>query len=387
MSNHRVPTEMKCHDCGSAHLQMAADFEAAKRVTSDCKPWNSGGVLAQCKTCGLVQTVTTPEWQSEADQIYSDYTIYHQSGGIEQPTFNAATGVGRSRSEAIVEALLRHVSLPRQGRALDFGCGNGAFLRAFSSAFPDWILSGFEVGEKYKQIVERIPGVERLYTGALENLPGDLDFISLIHVLEHIPGPGKFLRTLAAKLKPGGFLLLEVPDCQANPFILMVADHCSHFSAGMLARVASGSGFNVLQATSQWVPKEISVIALRPPGKEVAQPATAPLDLEQNKVLEGWENLKTIAALARRFSKQGDFGIFGTSIAATWLDAQLGGTASYFVDEDPGRVGRQHLGRIVYATRDIPAGGRLFIALPSALAPRIAERIRAARPDLEVVTP
>lgn len=378
---------MNCHHCGSTNLQTAADFSSAMRVTSDCKPWRPGGILARCQNCGLVQTVTTAAWHTEADEIYTGYTIYHQSGGVEQPVFNAATGVGRSRSEAIVEALARHVGLPSRGRALDFGCGNGAFLRGMSSAFPGWTLCGSEVSEKYKAIVEGIPGVEELYTGPVETIPGDFDLISLVHVIEHIPSPGKFIQVLAAKLKPGGVILMEVPDCQANPFILMVADHCSHFSVGTLSSIAASAGFQVVAATNQWVPKEISVVARWSPGGTAAVSPVEALGVEQREVFDGWETLKRVVESARCSSGKRDFGIFGTSIAATWLDAQLGGVARYFVDEDSNRVGRQHLGRKILAPKDIPTGGTLFIALPSALAARIAVRIRAMRPDLEVVAP
>ena len=377
---------MKCHHCGSTGLKTAVDYAAAMRVTSDCKPWRPGGILARCQACGLVQTVTTPQWAAEADEIYANYTIYHQSGGVEQPTFNAATGVGRSRSDAIVEALSRHVALPARGRALDFGCGNGAFLRAFSRALPGWTLCGSEVSEKYKQVVESIPGVERLYTGTIESLPGSFDLISLVHVIEHIPGPGNFLQALAAKLKPGGLLLIEVPNCEANPFILMVADHCSHFSVGTLARIASDAGFTVLEITNQWVPKEISLVARWTPGGAAVQPISAMLGQEPSQGLEGWDFLKGIAARTRGLSEKNNynFGIFGTSIAATWLDTELGGKARYFVDEDPDRVGRQHLGRMILAPKDIPAGGQLFIPLPVALAGQVAARIREVCPDPSV---
>jgi 2-polyprenyl-3-methyl-5-hydroxy-6-metoxy-1,4-benzoquinol methylase len=376
MSIQGKPTEMKCHHCGSIQLKTTADYAGAMRVTSDCKPWRPGGVLAGCQKCGLVQTVTTPQWAAEADEIYTAYTIYHQSGGVEQPTFNAATGVGRSRSDAIVEALSRHVTLPATGRALDFGCGNGAFLRAFSRALPGWALCGSEVSEKYKKVVESIPGVERLYTGAIDSLPGDFDLISLVHVIEHIPSPGDFLRALAAKLKPGGLLFIEVPNCEANPFILMVADHCSHFSTGSLTRIAADAGFTVLEATSKWVPKEISLVARWTPDMVVVQSISDTLEQEQGQVLAGWDFLQSVATQASSLSQQNGFGIFGTSIAATWLDAQLGGKACYFVDEDAGRVGRQHLGRSILAPKDIPSGGHLFIPLPVALARQIAARIR-----------
>jgi SAM-dependent methyltransferase len=368
-------------------LRLASGYDRAWRVTSDCKPWPPGGRLALCLDCGLVQTVVSRQWEQECQDIYRGYTIYHQSGGAEQPVFDHASGASQSRSEAIINAWQRHLPLPAAGRWLDIGCGNGALLRACSRGLPGaWTLCGSEVSDKYRELIESIPRVERLYTCALDKIPGAFDVISLIHVVEHIPGPGPFLRGLAGKLKPGGLLLLEVPDCRQNSFALMIADHCSHFSSGMLACIAEAAGYEILQATVDWVPKEITVLARKPAEAAASRSNSVPWT-ESEQVFGGWESLQRLLAQVESLQGAARFGIFGTSIAATWLDAQTGRVATFFVDEDPQRAGKQHLGRPVFSPADVPEGATVVLALAPVIARRVGERLRAVRPDVPFVSP
>ncbi len=385
IENPDSPT-VPCHHCGSSDLEVAAHFAAWHRVTSDCKPWPSGGGLARCRACGLVQTPVTRAWQAEAEEIYRSYTIYHQSAGSEQQVFDPRRGSGRPRSEQIVEALRKEVPLPAAGRLLDVGCGNGSFLSAWSRFVPGWSLVGTEVGDKYRSRIEAIAGVERLYTGDLEEIPGLFDLVSLVHVLEHVPAPAAFLARLAKRLKPGGLVMVEVPDCARNPFMLLVADHCSHFNAGLLGGVLSASGFQEVSSGRGWVPKEVSATARRPAADP--RPTTARLPQEDSDaVFLGSTVLEGIVRKVEAVKDQPNFGLFGTAIAATWLDAQTNGVAAFFVDEDPGRRGRRHLNRPILAPAQVPPGATVFVALPEPLAGEVAIRLRALDLGLHVIVP
>ncbi|MBX3745126.1 MAG: class I SAM-dependent methyltransferase [Verrucomicrobiae bacterium] len=382
-----APAEpLKCHACGSLHIEEAAAYAAFHRVTSDCKPWPQGGRLIRCRDCGLVQTAVTDAWRDDADRIYRDYTIYHQSGGSEQRVFGGTGGVGQPRSERLIRAFRQAVTLPQTGRLLDIGCGNGSFLTAWSRAVPGWALTGTEVNDKYRSLIEAIPGVERLHTGPLPELAGAYDVISLIHVLEHIPDPVSFLDGLRSLLRPGGLLLVEVPDCGQNPSMLLVADHCSHFAPPLLAGVVAAAGFESVVATHQWVAKEVSVVGRRP----VAPGSTPALRLPEDssrEVFQGWTSLEAILARVQPLVSRPSFGLFGTAIAATWLDAQTGGAARFFVDEDPTRHGRTHLGRPILAPSDVPPGSTVFVALPAVLAGEVTTRLRNVGRNLDIVTP
>ena len=434
MTPFRVATPASlCHSCGASDLETAPAYARFRRVTSDCKPWPAGGSLARCRVCGLVQTLVGSGWRAEAEEIYRRYTIYHQSGGSEQSVFDGCTGAGSPRSERIIHALRQSVSvsLPGQGRLLDVGCGNGAFLAAWSRLSPGWSLCGSEVDDKHRRRIEAIPGVERLYTCPLEEVPGEFDLISMVHVLEHIPAPARFLERVGGKLRPGGLLLVEVPDCEQNAFMLLVADHCSHFSPPSLAGVVEAAGFAVLDAGAGWVAKEVSLVARKPPsvllegsgfpadllaareplrstsGSRSPRAPTSGLlpavtaraagrfrDRKRPGVLEAsqrvfanCQQLESILAKVEPLTTRPGFGLFGTAIAATWLDAQTGQSARFFVDEDTNRIGKTHLGRPILAPSALPPRATVFVALPQPLADAVAARLHRGDPTIEVVLP
>ena len=375
-----------CHVCGATDLEVAQVYASFHRVTSDCKPWPPGGQLARCNACGFVQTLVTPQWHAEADQIYAGYTIYHQSGGAEQNVFQDRSGAGKPRSEQLIQALRAACPLPGHGRLLDIGCGNGSFLSAWSRTIPGWSLCGTEVSEKYKAQIESIPGVERLFTCDVADVTGTFDVISLIHVLEHIPYPVAFLERLRKKLKPDGLLFIEVPDCQQNCFMLLVADHCSHFSPNLLAGVVKAAGFHVRHATNKWVAKEVSVAARPDPTASQDRAPSLPQS-DSLEVFNGWQQLQQILAKVEPLAKGENFGLFGTAIAATWLDAQLNRAARFFVDEDLNRVGKTHLGRPIVSPAQAPEGATIFVALPQPLAGMVAERLQRLGKGLRVEQP
>jgi hypothetical protein len=54
----------------------------------------------------------------------------------------------------------------------------------------------------------------------------------------------------------------------------------------------------------------------------------------------------------------------------------LGERIAFFVDEDPGRAGSTYRERPVYAPSQVPAGYRVLMPLPHALAQQILLRVR-----------
>ena len=344
-----------------------------------------GGTLALCSSCHLVQNVTNAKWKREIKSIYGGYTIYHQSGGAEQSVF--VDGRPVARSLVIGNFLATKFKLPRAGRALDIGCGNGAFLRACSELLPKWTLCGSEFDDKYKSMVEKIPHVEGMYAGGLEDIPGEFDLISLIHVFEHIPSPLNLLEAIWQKLKPGGHLVIEVPDCLENAYMLLVADHCSHFSSGALSKLVSSAGFEVLYSDTKCVRKEITLVA-RKTLKKRALPKQIKLDArESNKVFAGATWLKSVIRAATVAAKEPNLGIFGSSIAGTWLQSQINNAAKFFVDEDPNRAGRSHMGIPILTPSQIPAYATIVVPLPDVVAKPIIRRLRATKIPMEIRVP
>jgi len=381
--------ETICQLCGAGGLVEFPDFRSLHRITSDCRPWPAGGRLCACPSCGGVQKLVDEVWQGEVEQLYAGYAIYDQAEGAEQAVFDPSSGEASSRSQRLLTALCEAFRLPAQGRMLDVGCGNGAMLRAFRKAAPGWSMAGTELSDKYRRLVESIPGVESLYTCPPGEVPGQFHLITMVHVLEHIPAPAAFLHRLLPKLVPGGLLVVELPHHVANPFELLIADHCTHFAAATSAALLEASGLEVLSVAENWVPKELTLVARKPvspppAGTAAMRPAATDADWRAC-VARRIDWLGQISAMARRLASQREIGLFGTSIAGTWLFTELEGSVSFFVDEDPNRVGRNWQGRPVYHPRQIPRESCLMIPLPATLAESISRRI--ARPDLEICLP
>jgi SAM-dependent methyltransferase len=360
----------ECHICGG-RLSALPDFATLVQVTSDCRPWRAGGMLASCESCGAVQKPATADWLDEARAIYAEYAIYSQGGGAEQPAFDPDSGANTARSNRIVEWLAETGHLPASGTMLDIGCGNGAFLRAFSERHPSWSLAGLELGEQNRTVIEAIPGVTQLYVGSLDQVADRFDLIVLIHALEHIPEPARYLELLASRLKPGGILLIEVPDLATSPFDILIADHTTHFTVDVLERVVADAGFVPLAVRGGYVPKELSLIARHAPDA-AARPASPP-SADARRVAHthiAW--LQSMLGQTRDVT--GVCGIFGTSISATWLAASLAGRASFFVDEDRNRIGRTHMDRPIYAPLKAPDDATIFVPLRADIASAIARR-------------
>ncbi|UPY37440.1 class I SAM-dependent methyltransferase [Sediminicoccus sp. KRV36] len=352
----------------------------------------SGGVVEVCNACGAIRKPATASFQSEIGAIYAAYDVYYQGGGLEQMVFDSRTGRPVRRSELLAERLRGSGVLPAAAptaaptaaplRAMDLGCGNGAFLRALAGAFQGWQLFGLELDDRSLAAMQDIPGFAGLLTGDVKELQGRYDLISMIHALEHFLDPYQTLLALRGNLTPGGHVFIQIPDVSENPFDLLIADHVSHFTPRSLARILGRAGYQVVRLETDWVRKEMSVLArLRDPLEAAAPAESDPPALAEAQL--GW--LSGTLAAARAAAAHRPFGLFGTSIAATWLSGALAGSIDFYVDEDPSRQGREFMGRPIIAPDAIPPGATVFVGLAPAIASTIAARL--ARPGLTVLQP
>jgi 2-polyprenyl-3-methyl-5-hydroxy-6-metoxy-1,4-benzoquinol methylase len=373
-----APHDNSCHVCGETGLEEFPAFRQLRRVTSDCRPWPAGGRLCLCTRCGCVQKITDESWHGEIGEIYRTYAIYHQAAGVEQAVFEQSSGSSVSRSQQLLSALGEQVRLPETGRMLDVGCGNGAMLRAFSRVAPRWSLAGTELSDRHRALIAGIEHTEPLYTCPPEQVPGTFDLVTMVHVLEHIPDPREFLVAIGPKLFDGGLLVVQLPHHVDNPFELLIADHCTHFSAVTAAGLFAATGFDVVTVADDWVPRELTVVARKqsPPHS----PSIPPVDPASARqcVARRLQWLEGIAATARKLVDPKRLGLFGTSIAATWLFGELDEAVGFFVDEDANRIGKTCLGRPIYAPGQIPPGSHVFVPLAGGVAERIVQRL--ARP-------
>ena len=331
-----------------------------------------------CCSCRTVQKPADARWREEAAAIYSRYAIFRQAaGGAEQRVFNQASGTSLRRSDIVLKRLNAAYPFPAAGRALDVGCGNGPTLRALAEAVPDWTLYGHEISDAGAAALAAIAGFKRLYTGDPAGIDDRFDLITLSHSLEHIPEPVETLATLRSKLAPGGRLVVEVPNVRQNIYDLVVADHRSHFDPLTLVAAARRAGFPHAAVFDDWAFKELTLVAANEP--LAVQPEgrpLAPLDARDISQRVAW--LAAVLDSADKVARSaGDFGIFGTAIAATWLFGPLADRVAFFVDEDAARIGQMHEGRRILAPDRIPRAATVFVPLVPDVASVVAARLEA----------
>ena len=103
---------------------------------------------------------------------------------------------------------------PVKGRVLDVGCGAGQVAKAVKRERADLEVLGCDVSKSAVAAASASPeGVDfRLATA--ERLPfadGELDFVWIFDVLEHVDDPEVVLREVARVLKPGGGFHIVLP--------------------------------------------------------------------------------------------------------------------------------------------------------------------------------
>jgi SAM-dependent methyltransferase len=178
---------------------------------------------------------------------------------VTHPRFQAALEV---ISETRLEALERIVG--EKGSLLDVGCGTGEFPAV--AARRGWRVQGVELmAEAAARARER--GLD-VHTGYLEEsgLPErSYDVVSALHVLEHIPESIPFIRLLARYVRPGGHVMIEVPNFGSELrertlggwIHLRPLEHLVHFTPDTLRRALSDSGLEVVSVTTpSWPQRE-----------------------------------------------------------------------------------------------------------------------------------
>ena len=125
------------------------------------------------------------------------------------------------------------------GTIAEFGAGCGTYAKELSGIWP-----AVYCVEPDRSLWRSYPGLKWLDT--LNSLTRELDAIYTINVLEHIEDDTEAIRTIAAKLRPGGRLFVFVP-AHMKLWTRMDSEvgHLRRYSLKELVEKAEVSGFSV----------------------------------------------------------------------------------------------------------------------------------------------
>jgi SAM-dependent methyltransferase len=157
----------------------------------------------------------------------------------------------RSRNRLIQWALKRY--FPNTRSLVEVGCGTGYVLAGLRDAYPSIELTGVELfSEGLRIAARRVPDAALLQADA-RRLPfeEEFDVAAVFDVLEHIDEDMTVLQQLARVLKPGGGLLVTVPQ---HPWLWSSADdaaaHQRRYTRTDLERKIRDAGFELVRMTS-----------------------------------------------------------------------------------------------------------------------------------------
>ena len=228
--------DVACPGCGTrAPEDLATEF---------------GITVARCGSCGLVYT-RTPLLASQAHYVVSrdEYLAKYadvfegRTAHPRDPNYDELLGFLESRC--------------RFGAMLDVGSHCGFFLRRARKR--GWSTTGVEPSPVSASLAREVFGLN-VKTGFLADVAFpdcSFDCVTVVDVLEHIPDPRALLVEVRRVLRPGGCLLVKVPNVR---YVLMkyrlvhgrfgvhrdafdAREHVVHYSRQTLAGLLSSAGF------------------------------------------------------------------------------------------------------------------------------------------------
>ncbi len=165
--------------------------------------------------------------------------------------------------------------LDSQARVLDVGCNLGSFLAALRDRIGCSVagLDPAPIPAKYAREHFHLDVREACLDDVADSFaPASFDLITLWHVMEHLWAPRRDLDIVRSLLKPGGTLIVEVPNF-ADPLCRLfgsswayidVPRHLLHFTPRSLRNCLEDAGFTVatLECTGTFRPYSVTISSL-----------------------------------------------------------------------------------------------------------------------------
>ena len=222
--------------------------------TYEGKRYPSRVVRCRCGHCFLNPIPDGDELLSFYDDDYHCYTT----------SPNEAERIGRWIEQRRRGDRFNHVPIIVGGRFLDVGCGSGDMVAAMARLGME--SEGVEPS-RYAATKATEAGLKvtcgLLHDAAFPNAA--FDAVSMFHVLEHTPEPIEVLRECRRILKPGGELVIGVPNFDSLVFALVgkswvglqLPSHVQHFSPNSLRAAADRAGLAVGLIETESFPEHV----------------------------------------------------------------------------------------------------------------------------------
>ena len=265
---------MTCLGCGASAVEVLVDlgpqppsnrFERAGARPAETHPL----VVGQCSGCALVQLLR-PMPPSMAKSRFEWLTYNEPEGHLDDlvARLRALPGIGPA-ARMVGVTYKDDTTLARFN-----GLGHANTYRYDMAADLD--LRDPCAG------LESIQGaLDETRAGVLATRHGQADLLIVRHILEHAHHPARFLRAMRRLVKPGGYLVFEMPDSskflEACDYSFLWEEHITYFSESTLRAFLKHADIAMERILQYPYPLEDSLIAvLRNASPGVAEPMRRP---------------------------------------------------------------------------------------------------------------
>ena len=231
-----------CCVCESADRKVL--FRQTFSQLSDGSSLIAGYDVVACSNCGFCFADGIPP-QASFDKYYREMSKYEktESGGED-------SSYDRARYEKMAGVILKLLA-DKNTRILEIGCANGQLLGLLKKA-GYLHVSGVDPSPVCAETAWKKYGIP-VKVGTLTNLPivnGDVDFLILAGVLEHVRDLNSALEKIRNVLYEGSHVFISVPDAsryaegQDAPFQEFSLEHINFFGPVSLGNLMRANGFS-----------------------------------------------------------------------------------------------------------------------------------------------
>lgn len=165
--------------------------------------------VMRCDSCGLLQLSSFDHCSRQ----------FYEKTGMRQEQYNAITDSYENQNwelwieETLPDDSRRYEALKNllfRKDVLDFGCGNGGFLRKVISGDVRSV-AGIELDKESR---ERLSLEQITVYPSISKAKGSYDVITMFQVIEHLDEPALILKQIYDKLRDRGYLIVETPNSE-----------------------------------------------------------------------------------------------------------------------------------------------------------------------------
>ena len=239
-----------CPACKATSIQQALTVKDYTVSQETFSVWH-------CTACTLRFTQDVPAASSIGKYYQSENYISHTN--TSKGLVNRLYHIVRNYTLGAKKKLVQAVSGRSTGTLLDLGAGVGAFASYMRQ--QGWQVTGLEPDGETRKRAKEQNGIVLQDTEDLFKLPpAQFDVITMWHVLEHVHQLEAYLVQLKALLKPGGVLLIAVPNYTSHDAGFYqeywaaydVPRHLYHFSPASMRSLLQRQGLSLRDIKPMW---------------------------------------------------------------------------------------------------------------------------------------